>query len=119
MSDKANQGGLFGAPTSGVLADSEIEAEVGVGWLISKETFDRASLEASGYDIRVGAKGVIGGEGREVDLRAEPIQLGPGAYCGVISQEKVRLPDHVVARIGSKRALSYDGVIPLTGTVVD
>lgn len=119
MSDKATQPGLFGGPTSGVLADSEIEAEVGAGWLISKDTFDRASLEASGYDIRVGAKGVLGGEGREIDLRADPIQLGPGAYCGVISQEKVRLPDYMVARIGSKRALSYDGVILLTGTVVD
>lgn len=119
MADKPQQDGLFGAPTSGVIADSEIEAEVSSGWLISPETFDRGSLEASGYDIRVGAKGVLGGEGREIDLRVEPIQLGPGAYCGVISQEKVRLRDHVVARIGSKRALSYDGVILLTGTVVD
>jgi deoxycytidine triphosphate deaminase len=119
MADKATQAGLFGGPASGVLADSEIESEVSSGWLISKESFDRASLEASGYDIRVGAKGVVGGEGREVDLRSEPIQLGPGAYCGVISQEKVKLPDHIVARIGSKRALSYDGVILLTGTVVD
>jgi len=119
MSDKATQPGLFGAATSGVLADSEIEAEVSGGWLITKDTFDRASLEASGYDVRVGAKGVLGGEGREIDLRSDPIQLSPGAYCGVISQEKVRLPDYILARIGSKRALSYDGVILLTGTVVD
>lgn len=118
MADKA-QPELFAGPTSGVLADSEIEAEVARGWLIAKDTFDRGSLEASGYDVRVGAKGVLGGEGREIDLRSDPIQLGPGAYCGVISQEKIRLPEHIVARIGSKRALSYDGVILLTGTVVD
>ena len=119
MADKTQQPALFAGPASGVLADSEIETEVNSGWLIAKETFERASLEASGYDIRVGAKGVLGGEGREVDLRTGFIELGPGAYCGVISQERVKLPDYIVARIGSKRALSYDGVILLTGTVVD
>lgn len=119
MADKVKQNELFGGPVSGVLSDSEIEVEIVSGWLIAKDTFERSSLEASGYDIRVGSKGIVGGEGREVDLTAGPIELGPGAYCGVISKEKLRLPEHILARIGSKRALSYDGVILLTGTVVD
>jgi len=76
-------------------------------------------LEPSSYDIRVGAKGVIGGEGVEIDLRRQALELGPGAYGGIISHEKIWLPDNVSGQIGSKRALSYDGVILLTGVTVD
>lgn len=104
---------------SGVLIDGEIEDAVQRNWLVSKDTFQPSSLEASSYDIRVGLKGVVGGEGVEIDLRKNPMELGPGAYGGVISYEKLSLPDNVCGRIGSKRALSYEGVILLTGTIVD
>jgi len=107
------------AGVSGVLIDSEIQDAVQRNWLISKDTFQASSLEASSYDIRVGAKGVIGGQGVELDLRRDTMELGPGAYGGIISHEKLSLPDNVCARIGSKRALSYEGVILLTGSVVD
>jgi deoxycytidine triphosphate deaminase len=107
------------AGVSGVLTDTEIQDAVQKNWLISKETFQEASLEASSYDIRVGAKGVVGGEGVEIDLRKEAMELCPGAYAGIISYEKLFLPENISARIGSKRALSYDGVILLTGTLVD
>jgi deoxycytidine triphosphate deaminase len=119
MAEKHSQSPLFAGPETGVLSDSEIEAEVQAGRLIAKETFDKASLEASSYDVRVGLLGVVGGEGKVVNLAEHPIELGPGAYCGVISQERLRLPPHILARIGSKRTLSYEGVILLTGTVVD
>lgn len=119
MADELKQDDLFGSATSGVLSDSEIEREVSRGLLISGQTFDRACLEASGYDIRVGARGVLGGEGKEIDLNHTHIELGPGSYCGVVSKEKLCLPEHIFARIGSKRALSYDGVILLTGSTVD
>jgi len=105
--------------TPGPLIDSEIEDGVSAGYLITRDTFASPCLEASSYDVRVGAKGLLGGVGRELDLREEPLELGPGAYGGVISLERLRLPDDVCARIGSKRALSYDGVILLTGTLVD
>jgi deoxycytidine triphosphate deaminase len=104
---------------SGVLIDGQIEDAVERNWLVSKDTFQESSLEASSYDIRVGAKGVVGGEGVEIDLRKNSMELGPGAYGGVISYEKLSLPDNVCGRIGSKRALSYEGVILLTGTIVD
>lgn len=108
-----------GELTSGVLTDSEIENAVSSGNLIAKETFQKGALEASSYDISVGFKGILGGEGREIDLMKEPMELGPGAYGGIISLERLKLPNKVCARIGSKRALSYDGVILLTGSVVD
>jgi len=47
------------------------------------------------------------------------MELSPGAYGGVISLERLVLPADICARIGSKRALSYDGVILLTGSLVD
>ena len=94
------------ASVSGVLIDTEIQDAVDRGWLISKETFHSSSLEASSYDVRVGAKGVVGGEAVEIDLRSRSMELGPGEYGGIISNEKFLLPENVCARIGSKRALS-------------
>jgi deoxycytidine triphosphate deaminase/uncharacterized protein YoxC len=104
---------------SGILVDTAIQDAIDHHWLITHDTYQQSSLEASSYDIHVGARGVIGGQGGEIDLHREVMELGPGAYGGVISYEKLCLPDTVCARIGSKRALSYDGVILLTGTTVD
>jgi dCTP deaminase len=103
----------------GVLTDVEIEAAVSRGALITGSTFHATSLEPSSYDIRVGRKGIIGGQGVELDLSQSPMELEPGAYGGVVSYERLHLPSNVCARIGSKRALSYDGVILLTGSLVD
>ena len=107
------------AQWAGVLASKEIDQEVSAGHLISRSTFSQSSLESSSYDVRVGKKGVLGGEGRELDLEETTLELEPGAYGGVISLEKLALPNNILARIGAKRALSYDGVILLTGSIVD
>jgi dCTP deaminase len=104
---------------SGILRDEEIEDSVSKGQLIIGKTFLQNSLEASSYDVRVGLKGVIGGEGIEIELQKNPMELAPGSYGGIISLEKFKLPADICARIGSKRALSYDGIILLTGTIVD
>jgi dCTP deaminase len=104
---------------AGSLTDSEIELAIGRGELIVKGTYVQTSLEASSYDVRVGAKGILGGIGIEINLDKEPMELPPGAYAGVISLERLSLPPNICARIGSKRALSYDGVILLTGALVD
>ena len=107
------------AGRSGVLTDSEIQDAVDRNWLISKDTFQQSALEASSYDIHVGLKGILGGAGGELDLVRTVMELGPGAYGGVISRERVSMPENMCARIGSKRALSYEGVILLTGSIVD
>jgi deoxycytidine triphosphate deaminase len=121
MAENKKEPSLFSEnePFSGVLTDAEIEQSITTGSLISKDTFQKGSLEASSYDISVGLKGILGGEGREIDLSKEPMELGPGAYGGIISLERLKLPNKIYARIGSKRALSYDGVILLTGSLVD
>lgn len=104
---------------AGSLTDAEIEAAIARGELLVRGTYVQTSLEASSYDIRVGKKGILGGIGVEIDLEKEPMELAPGAYGGVISFESLSLPPNICARIGSKRALSYDGVILLTGALVD
>jgi hypothetical protein len=45
--------------------------------------------------------------------------IEPGSYAGIISFEKVKLPNNVFAQIGSKRKFSYDGLILLTGSIID
>lgn len=106
--------------TGTILSDKEINDYVSRNLLITKETFGSSSLEASSYDIRVGGKGVIGGEGVEIDLAVEKtMEIPPGAYAGIVSYEKMDFPRNICARLGSKRALSYEGIILLTGSIVD
>lgn len=122
MTTKDNDPKLFpdaDVVSTGVLTDSEIQKAVSSGVLIAKDTFLQASLEASSYDISVGRWGIVGGEGKEIDLDKDGMELGPGSYGGIISHERLKLPKQVYARIGSKRALAYDGVILLTGSLVD
>lgn len=65
------------------------------------------------------AAAILGGEGTKLNLQKEALELTPGSYGGVISLERLVLPPDICARIGSKRALSYDGVVLLTGSIVD
>jgi deoxycytidine triphosphate deaminase len=105
---------------SSILSDKEINDYVSRGYLIHKDTFNSSSLEASSYDLRVGGKGIIGGEGIEIDLVQEKtLEIPPGAYAGIVSFEKMNFPKNICARLGSKRALSYDGIILLSGSIVD
>ncbi|HET6254484.1 MAG TPA: hypothetical protein VFE32_10440 [Puia sp.] len=105
---------------SNILSDKEIQDYVNRNSLIEKETFSSSCLEASSYDIRVGAKGILGGEGNEIDLIIEKsMEIPPGAYAAVVSFEKMKFPRKISARLGSKRALSYEGIILLTGSIVD
>jgi deoxycytidine triphosphate deaminase len=119
MAEKGSSNSLFGDDKPGIILEHEVRGLVAQGQLISAETFNKSCLEPSSYDVRVGKKGVLGGSGTTVDLTSGHIELGPGAYAGIISQEKILLPLDVIGRIGSKRALSYEGVILLTGALID
>lgn len=81
--------------------------------------FDPNSLQATSYDFRIGKKAIVGGQGNELDLEDKPLVIDPGSYAGIISLEKVKLPNNVYAQIGSKRKFSYDGLILLTGSIID
>lgn len=120
MTSSKAQSTLFPSTAgSVVLTDKEIQQFVGSGLLIEKVTFDPRFLQSCSYDVRVGKIGMLGGQGREIDLVENVLELLPGAYAGLVSFEKINLPLNVFARIGSKRSLSYDGMILLTGSLVD
>ncbi len=121
MSNEKKQTKLFPEPSPGsaVLTDTEISDAVARGMLIARDTYDPTSLEPCSYDVRVGLKGILGGQGEEIDLQSRALELGPGAYAGILSLERLVLPSDTFARIGSKRFFSYEGVILLTGAIVD
>jgi dCTP deaminase len=106
-----------GAGTA-VLVAEDIAAMAQNGRLISRE-FDDKSLQATSYDCRIGERAIVGGHSNETDLKRDRLVIEPGSYAGVISLEKVKLPSNVFAQIGSKRKFSYDGLILLTGSVID
>jgi deoxycytidine triphosphate deaminase len=115
-----DQADIFGREASAVLTDAKVREMVDAGLLISKQTFDAAALESCSYDVRVGSWGVIGGSGQERDLTGDQgLELPPGGYAGLVSWERFRLPLDVFARLGAKRSYSYDGIILLTGSLVD
>lgn len=115
-----DQSDLFGKEASAVLSEQPIMQLIEAGFLITKGTFDASALESCSYDVRVGSWGVVGGSGQERDLTGEAgLELPPGGYAGLVSWERFRLPLDVFARLGAKRSYSYDGIILLTGALVD
>jgi len=106
-------------PKSAILSSEEIRNMISQGWLIVSSTFNARCLQSTSYDVRVGKKGIIGGEGSIIDLTKESLIIQPGSYAGLLSLEKIKLPNRVLAQIGSKRKPSYDGLILLTGAIVD
>jgi deoxycytidine triphosphate deaminase len=111
---------LFKEPiTPGViLTDKQITQLVNFGSLI--EPFEPRGLDSCSYDVRIGGKAVIGGQGQEIDLTNQKgLELMPGGYAAVVSLEKVNIPPNIVVRINSKRSFSYEGIARLTGTQVD
>ncbi len=102
-----------------LLSEAEILYSVKNGMLIVESTFDESCLQATSYDIRAGNKGIVGGQGNVIDLTKESLVIDPGSYAGIISLEKIALPKKVVAQIGAKRKSSYEGLILLTGSIID
>jgi len=102
-----------------ILTKAAIQSLVEDHEMISRDTFSESSLESTSYDVRVGKKAVLGGSGIVIDLTQQSLVLDPGTYAGIISFEKFKLSNHVCAQIGSKRKMSYEGIILLTGSVVD
>ncbi len=115
----SSQSELFSGQTPVVLIDTEIRTLIDNGKIFDKTTYDPTCLESCSYDLRVGSSSVMGGTGQEVDLDDQGLDLPPGGYAGLISWERLLLPKNVFARLGAKRAYSYDGIILLTGALVD
>lgn len=81
--------------------------------------FSLAQLAPCSYDFSAGSSYVVAGGGTTENTSRDPLALGPGSYAGLISTERVKLPANVYVLLGPKRKLSYDGIILLSGSVVD
>lgn len=115
----ADTSSLFAEATgTTVLTAEDINTLAQNGRLIC-EGFDQNSLQAASYDFRIGVRAIVGGNSNETDLTKDRLIIEPGSYAGIISMEKVKLPANVFAQIGSKRKFSYDGLILLTGSIID
>ncbi len=102
-----------------VLTDVQIRELVRGRQLFDSSTWDERGLDCCSYDVRIGRKGIVGGRGVETDLTAEALEISPGGYAAVISEECVKIPANLLARINSKRSFSYEGIALLTGTQID
>jgi deoxycytidine triphosphate deaminase/uncharacterized coiled-coil protein SlyX len=81
--------------------------------------FSANHLAPCSYDFSAGNSYVIAGGGATDNTSSKPLVIGPGSYAGLISAERVKVPANVYMVLGTKRKLSYDGIILLSGSVVD
>jgi deoxycytidine triphosphate deaminase len=83
------------------------------------QPFAKGNLAPCSYDFCAGSSYVQAGGGATDNTSKEPLTLGPGSYAGLISREKVKIPPNMYVMLGPKRKLSYEGIILLSGSVVD
>lgn len=101
--------------TRGML--QELVEEIG---LISKETYSERCLSFNSYNVRIGCLIVFSGTGEIRELKNnETFSIAPGAYVGITSRENFTFPLNVCGMIGTKRRFSYEGLILLTGNLVE
>jgi hypothetical protein len=68
----------------------------------------------------VGRRVVFSGTGEIKELNENDVfTIAPGAYVGVVSRENFNFPLNVLSTIGTKRRFSYEGLILLTGNLVE
>jgi len=104
-------------PGSRILCGSDISSLVHSATLI--EPFIASHLAPCSYDLSAGMSYVIAGGGVAVNSSEKPLILNSGSYAGVVSSERVKIPPNVYVVLGPKRKLSYDGIILLSGCVID
>ncbi|MGA2583078.1 MAG: hypothetical protein ABSG31_07350 [Tepidisphaeraceae bacterium] len=104
-------------PGSRILLGPEIMSLASGKGLIAP--FSAAHLAPSSYDLSAGARYVVAGGGVNDNTRSSPLTIGPGSYAGLISAECVKIPANLYVMLGPKRKLSYDGIVLLSGSVVD
>jgi deoxycytidine triphosphate deaminase len=104
-------------PGSRILRGEEISSLIHSANLI--DPFSASHLAPCSYDLSAGKSYVSAGGGVTPNTSEKPLILGPGSYAGVMSAERVKIPANIYVVLGPKRKLSYDGIILLSGSVID
>ena len=112
---------------SGALAYSKISERLELGEIFLAGTWDRQSVRAAAYDLRIADDFLIisRGEGERAWVydqgrrRREPITLQPGQMAYVSTAERLAMPWDLVGQIGIKSSWARRGLEIRGGAFVD
>jgi dCTP deaminase len=93
---------------------------------VREQTFikdgDLGCAEGVKYDFRLGSRVLKASFGQPVDLREIPEaerRVDPGEIVFVLTEERLELPQNMMAELSPKRKLSHDGIMVLGGFCID
>jgi dCTP deaminase len=96
---------------------------------VEKQTFieggNANSVEGVKYDFHMGSQVLKAKYGQPVDIEKLPeveksaLAVDPGEVVFVLTQEKLNLPNNMMAVLSSKRKLAHGGIIILGGLAID
>lgn len=90
------------------------------------EPFHESEVQPASYDLRLGHKSLISPKGdergRAIDLQKEKDQILnilPGQFVAVLTEEKLSLPNNICGRFGLKSFWARKGLMAFGGIQVD
>jgi dCTP deaminase len=96
---------------------------------VETQTFIKAGdancAEGVKYDFRLGTRILKASFGQPVDLKNMPeaerssVGVEPGEIVFVLTEERLDLPQNMIAELSPKRKLSHDGILTLGGFCID
>jgi deoxycytidine triphosphate deaminase len=96
---------------------------------VKEQTFIKGGLETSAegvkYDFRMGTKVLKATFGQPIDMEKmaeaerRAMAVEPGEIVFVVTEERLELPQHIMAVLSPKRKLSHEGIQVLGGLCVD
>lgn len=110
------------AVLSGELIEKAIKAK-----RLKIKPFYKDGIQPASYDLRLGKTILVtpvkrGEKGRPVDLDKEEgkkYMIRPGEFVGVLTEEKLSLPNDICGRFGVKSTLTRKGLIAFGGIQID
>jgi deoxycytidine triphosphate deaminase len=107
---------------SGVLAAEDVKARCATATPLMTE-YDHKNFRGAKYDLRMAATGMVLPDGTVVTPRDKPhettILLYPGETLFVSTHERLHVPLDLVGNMSITGGLSREGVLSLTGLIVD
>jgi deoxycytidine triphosphate deaminase len=112
---------------SAILNDRMILERLGRGEIFKPGTWEQGNVRGAAYDVRIADDFMIipdphFPEGRRYgkgERRRRPVVLEPGAVAFFSTQERLCLPWDICANIGIKFGFARQGILVLTGLLVD
>jgi dCTP deaminase len=102
-----------------LMSDSEIKSAMESGELEIGEYYEH-SLQAASYDARVGARAILGGTDKEINIEQErSITLRPGDFILIVTRERFKLNEYIAGNLGLRSYYGRKGLVVLAGLQID